>query len=335
MRPPRRCRRARIRYPVSGDGTTPMGPSTGIRPTLARASLMISPLSRHCSSYTMWARTAPPHRGSPSTGRLDAWGSTTSTAHPKANDRSTRSMRTRTGSPGMAPATSTTIPSWRASIRPPAAGFSGTSVTMSPWRIMVRPSLQREGGKPEPLAQHTILAARVRGRVGRRRQTGGKRLELRRGLTPGLGKQVRPAAALACSSRLASSASRSARMRSRASARARRAAGCMASRVRTRCSRTASHASGTSPVLSDVSLTMTRSRCVESDSRLRGRASAPPSASVPAPVASPSSASLASDSARWMPTARLHASKASSTSASQNSMRAGRRRSPLAFERSM
>jgi hypothetical protein len=44
----------------------------------------------------------------------------------------TITVRTRTRSPGMAPSTNTIWPSWRASIRPPATGFSAITTTSLP-----------------------------------------------------------------------------------------------------------------------------------------------------------------------------------------------------------
>ena len=44
----------------------------------------------------------------------------------------TRSTRARTRSPGIAPATSTIWPSWRASMRPPLTGFSMVRVISVP-----------------------------------------------------------------------------------------------------------------------------------------------------------------------------------------------------------
>ncbi len=248
-RPPRRCNRARMRYPVSGDGTTGMGTGNGILPTLASPSLMISPLRRHCSSYATCASTEPPQRGSPSTARRDGCGSSTSTTRPNASDRSARSMRTRTGSPGMAPATSTTIPSWRASMRPPAAAFSGTSVTMSSGRITGPRSVQGDGREAQTLPQDARLAALVRSRIRGGRHPRGERLEFGRRLAVRLGEEV-GTGHLPCASDQAGVNQR--QLRQHPLPRRRLARAARPDAWRRACARTrrepASQASGTSPV---------------------------------------------------------------------------------------
>ena len=63
--------------PVSGDGRTSTGVSSGNRPSRAKASAMISDLSCSCRSYRTCAYTMPPQAGSPWTVRLSGEGRST------------------------------------------------------------------------------------------------------------------------------------------------------------------------------------------------------------------------------------------------------------------
>src|SRR5262245_17231361 len=74
----------------------------------------------------------PPHDGSANAARRSADGSSTPTVSAKATPLPTRSIRAWIRSPGMAPPTSTTWPSRRAIMRPPAAGLSTPSVRIWP-----------------------------------------------------------------------------------------------------------------------------------------------------------------------------------------------------------
>jgi len=93
-----------------------------------------------------------------------------------------RSTRARTRSPGMAPNTSTTWPAWRASMRPPAAGFSTSSVRVS--------GVKADDRQRGPLAKQAVDRRALRLLVGVGRHPIAKRRELGLGLRPNLRQRL-------------------------------------------------------------------------------------------------------------------------------------------------
>src|SRR5262245_51953260 len=82
-------------------------------------------------------------------------------------------MRARTRSPGIAPHTSTTWPLWRASMRPPAVGFSTCSSTTESAALLVR-----DGREIRSVTEQSVDASSMRLLVRLRRHTDAKRLQL-------------------------------------------------------------------------------------------------------------------------------------------------------------
>ena len=103
-------------------------------------------------------------------------GSTTEVVEANASRFSTRSMRTVTRSPGIAPATSKICPSCRAIIRPPAAGFSTSTLTSLPGDQHVSRMSAREGQR---VAQEAIEGRRTRTRELGRWHAGLERSQFR------------------------------------------------------------------------------------------------------------------------------------------------------------
>ena len=249
----------------------------------------------------------------------------------------TRSTRRLTRSPGMAPDDEHDQPSARAIIRPPAAGFSIVSdsdvpgdehrddVVSSAPRTRQPQLDERDGRQPEALAHQPIDGGGVRPRERVRAHPDAKRREL----LFRFARQRRTRLRRRALARAASSSSRIERgepshERLTRRRRARRAASRAPRRARARRDRAARRTSASSaPVArADVSRSSTRSRC----DRQRGP-SARGSPAVPSRLRRAGSTALPPAG----PTARRHSSKTSSTSASQKSIRTGRRRGPFAI----
>ena len=235
----------------------------------------------------------------------------------------TRSTRAATRSPGIAPDTSTTCPSWRASIRPPATGRSMSSV------IDLVPTVSMSPGGSELSVEHattgseTALANQAidqRGRAPRRTPRRGIRSRNGAQLAVGLAGEAVPASP---------GVERRARRRQRAARRARAGArGAAGARRREapwrRCRAASSSATSGSTTSPSASAAAAAQRRQPGDDALEMRRER----RVP-PARPPSVAVLGSGAAAGTPTARRHSSKTSSTSASQNSTRTGRRRGPF------
>ncbi len=135
---PEPVRRARAAARASGSRLPARGPrrpgaASSRRPIRLNASAMTSLLIASCRAIgDVAVETAAAQR-------IAGHGAAIAATAPRSDSvrvghalRDTRSMRACTRSPGIAPETSTTWPSWRAIIAPPAAGLSIVSGMMSP-----------------------------------------------------------------------------------------------------------------------------------------------------------------------------------------------------------
>ena len=146
-----------------------------IRPIRANASTITAALICSCRGYAMCAYRQPPHSASPSDARRSTDGSSIAIVSAYATLRFDRSIRTCTRSPGIAPPTRTTWPSWRAIILPPAAGFSIIKVRDWPVENMAGRRnfglIECDDGQSEPLSCQSIDCgfSHARERIGHHR----------------------------------------------------------------------------------------------------------------------------------------------------------------------
>ena len=132
------CRLTRVRHPSAPGASSPGFPAgeivvtgSAMPPKRTSASSSTRFFSTRCSARSMWPKSAPPGRSAGATltsaaahtcGRRCGEASSTSTMSARQNDAFDASVSSaRTRSPGIAPSTKTTRPSWRATQWPPWA----------------------------------------------------------------------------------------------------------------------------------------------------------------------------------------------------------------------